>query len=302
MPKPEPEAPDDDELTLITPPEPTDKVLFDLPDEEELADREQERQHREQQLLTELGVRRQPQHTGERRFAWPLDILLYPTSASGWVVLGLLTAIPLLTGLIGRYVPVVGRVGILFLLVHGVLGLYAAWYLAECVYDSATGGTRAPEFAIASMGDMWSRIWYLIVVAVVYLFPVILYRIIITGFDVTGIEYDIIFWALAGYALIFFPIALLAMVVNDSISALNPFFLLGSIFRTFVPYMGFCLLFAALAALLWLSAPGEAQSQRWRPFWIEAVGLIVTDYVAFVVAHVLGRFYWRHREQLDWGL
>jgi hypothetical protein len=35
---------------------------------------------------------------------------------------------------------------------------------------------------------------------------------------------------------------------------------------------------------------------------MEAAGLAATNYVAFLVAHVLGRFYWRNRERLDWGL
>ncbi len=303
LPEPEPSVPaEEEELTLVTPEAPKDKALFDFPDEQELADIETERLRREDQLLTKLGIRRQSEHTGRRRFAWPLDILLYPTSGSGLTVLGLLTGIPLLLVVIQRFVPMLGHIGMAFWAGSFILGLYAAWYLAECVYDSAKGGTRAPEFTGAGLGEMWSRVSYLLAVYIVYLLPVVLYRIIISGFDVTGGKFEIIFWALAGYALIFFPIALLAMVVNDSISALNPFFLLGSVFRTFFQYAGLLLPFAALGALFWLSAPSQSESEQLRPFWIEAVGLVITTYAAFVVAHILGRFYWRNRERLDWGL
>lgn len=295
---------DAEELTLVTPPEPKDKALFDLPDEQALADIEAERLRHEEQLLTKLGVRRQPEYTGQRRFIWPIGVLLYPTSPPGLMVLGFLTGIPLLLGFIRGVAPLVGYLGIGFVLIAGVLGLYAGWYLAECVYDSARGGTRAPAFVGAGVSEMWSRVSYLLVVYIVYLLPVVLYKIIISGFDVTGDEFDILFWALAAYALLFFPIGLLAMVVNDSISALNPLFLLGSIFRTFFQYAGLMLLFGGLVALLWLTAQGQGhgETDEPQPLWLEAVGLAVGNYAAFLVAHALGRFYWRNRERLDWGL
>jgi hypothetical protein len=299
----EPDVPDEDEeLTLVTPPAPKDKALFDLPDGQELADLEAERLRHESQLITKLGISRQPQYTGERRFPWPIDVLLYPTSGPGLMVLALLTGAPLLLEAIRRFMPILGHIGLVFYIGSFVLGLYAAWYLAECVYDSARGGTRAPEFTGAGLGEMWSRVSYLLAVYIVYLLPVVLYKIVITGFDVTGAKLDIIFWILAGYALLFFPMALLAMVVNDSISALNPFFLLGSMARAFFQYAGLLLFFAALAVLFWLSTPSEEQRAQLRPFWLEAVGLAIANYTAFVVAHVLGRFYWRNRERLDWGL
>ncbi|MBN1361149.1 MAG: DUF4013 domain-containing protein [Sedimentisphaerales bacterium] len=302
-PESEPSVPGDEEgLTLVVPAQPKDKALLDLPDEQESAENEQERQRREQQLLTRIGITPGPQHTGERRFPWPLDILLYPTSVSGLVVLGLLVGIPALVGLLERFVPAVGCVGIGFLVLHGVVALYAGWYFAECVYDSARGGTRAPEFAPPSMGEMWSRVSYLLVVSIVYLLPVVLFRIVVVGFESHRGGMDIIFWVLAAYALVFFPIGLLAMVVNDSISALNPFFLLGSIARTLLQYTALCLLFAALAMSFWLTAQTQSDDERTRSLWLEIGGLAIANYAAFVCAHILGRFYWRNREPLDWGL
>ncbi len=297
-PKPESSLPaDDEELTLIAPAAPQDKALLDLPDEQELADREQERLRREEQLLTSLGVTQQPQHTGERRFAWPVDILLYPTSTSGLMVLVLLAGIPLMLGFIHRVVPTVGFLGLPLFVGSIIFGLYVGWYFAECVHDSARGGTRAPEAFAAglSLGEMWSRVSYLLAVYIIYLLPVVLYRIIVN-------QTDVVFWTLAGYALVFFPMGLLAMVVDDSISALNPFFLLGSVFRTFFPYAGLVLLFATLGGLLWLTAQGQGETDEPQSLWLEAIGLVTSTYGAFLVAHILGRFYWRHRERLDWGL
>ncbi len=111
---------------------------------------------------------------------------------------------------------------------------------------------------------------------------------------------DAIFWGLAAWAIVFFPIGLLAMVICDSISALNPFFLLGSIFRVFFPYLGLLLMLAVLGALYGLIVsvlfPGPAS------IWLDPIELFVGAYLSFVLAHVLGRFYWRYRDRLDWGI
>lgn len=300
---PEPaEKIEDEGLTLVAPPEIKDRTQFDWPDERESAQAQQERIRSEQQLLTKLGIQPRPEHTGQRRFVWPLDILLYPMSGSGLTVLGLIVGFTLLAMLFQRFMPMLPFFAIFFFAGRIILGLYAAWYLAECVYDSATGGTRAPDFAMVGLGDMWSRVLYLLVVYIVYLLPVVLYRILISGFEITGARFEVIFWALAGYALLFFPIGLLAMVVNDSISMLNPFFLLGSILRTFFQYTGLLIVLAAVGVLLWRASQVAMEEDEIRPFWLEAVGLATSLYVTFVLAHILGRLYWRNADRLDWGL
>ncbi len=298
MSQPEPVAAveQEEELTLITPaqPKPLDKAMLDLPDEQELLERAAERRREEEQLLTSLGVTRKPQYTGQRRFPWPLDVLLYPLTASGLIVMAVLVVAPLLLALIQSVLPLVGRIGFVSFLASAILALYAAWYLAECIYNSALGGTRAPEFVGAGIADMWSRVAYLIVVYVVYLLPTILYAMFAQ-------RADAIFWALLAYTVVFFPIALLAMVVDDSISALNPLFLLGSISRVFFSYAGLLLIFLTVGVLYWLvseTVTGDGP----RPFWLEVVGLVASTYISFILAHILGRFYWRNAEKLDWGL
>lgn len=286
---------EDDELTLITPAKPLDGAMLNLPDERELRERVAERQREEERLLTSLGVRRGDSLTGERRFAWPVDVLLYPTSGPGVTVLVLFVGAHLLSELVRRFVPLVGRAGCVLVAVSFIFGLCAAWYLAECIHDSARGGTRAPEFVGAGQSEMWSRVSYLLAVCIIYFVPFVLYTMFAPGRDA-------IFWGLAAYTLVFFPIGLLAMVVNDSLSALNPLFLLGSIFRTLFSYIVLLIVLAAMGALLWLGSQVGMEEEEMRPFWLEAVGLATSVYVAFVLAHVLGRFYWRNADKLDWGL
>ncbi len=260
---------------------------------------EAETRRRDQEVLESLGPLPVPERTGERQFFWLFDILVYPFSGTGLVTLGVIIGFPLVRALLGAVIPpFMPYRGFLFLIIGSVLTLYLGWYLAECVYDSAKGGTRAPDVmdADTSLGSLWSRVSYLLAVYLIYGLPVLIYVLIMQRFDA-------IFWALAAWAVLLFPMGLLAMVINDSVSALNPFFLVGSIFRVFLPYLGLVACLIGMACLLILlpalfrpAPPAEA---------IGAFGLaslVLGAYGSFLFAHVLGRFYWRHRDRLDWGI
>jgi hypothetical protein len=199
-----------------------------------------------------------------------------------------------------RFVPFnVPLVGLPFFLLGLGIGLYAGWYFAECVYDSAKGGTRAPLAfdGLPSWSEMWSRVVYLLAVYIVYVLPAIVYGVFLGRSDAA-------FWGLLAWAIVFFPMGVLAMVILDSTAALNPFFLLGSILRTFFAYVGLLVPMALLAGLFWL-VPGllaGGDEQHETSTLITIVGIASTAYLPFVMAHLLGRFYWRCRDKLDWGL
>jgi hypothetical protein len=112
---------------------------------------------------------------------------------------------------------------------------------------------------------------------------------------------DAIFWVLVAWTIVFLPIGLLAMVIHDSVSALNPLFLLGSIRRVLGPY--FCLL---LGAGVWVGLFWRADDRLARglapPAVLRVFYALFGAYVSLVLAHVLGRFYWRCRDRLDWGV
>ena len=83
----------------------------------------------------------------------------------------------------------------------------------------------------------------------------------------------------------------------DAFDALNPIFIIGSIFKTFLSYCGLILslgIFGGLVALI---------------FWIlgrlPILGFVsnaINLYLLFVAAHLLGRFYWWYKDKLDWGI
>lgn len=222
-------------------------------------------------------------HSGQRRLVWPLDILMYPMSAGGLITLAIVVVLTFL-------LPLVRLIMFLDLILAVILFIYAGWYLAECVYDSSIGGTRAPTVFTPGLGDMWSRVSYFIAVYVLYLFPPVVY-VLITR------EVGPIFIALTLWTIMFFPMALIAMAVMDSTSALNPLMLLGAIARTFPAYVGMLILLVGVTLVLgflWSALIGGAPA---------LLGLLVAEiggfYTAMVQAHVLGRFHWRYHERLD---
>ncbi len=275
---------------------PLNAALLDLPQTQPAEDQDPDALLREQEALAKLGFTPPPEHTGERRFPWLIDIVLYPINTPGLTALAIIVGIPLLLDLLLRLVGLLTNVLYLpALILKIVIGLYACWYLAECTYDSAQGGTRAPEVFGGDIGlsGMWSRVSYLAAVCIIFVLPAVLYP------RYFG-KKDVIYFVFVAWAVVFFPMGLLAMVIHDATSVLNPLLLLNSILRVFLPYLGLLLLIATFGLLLWLI--DRLSTQDPSPLWLDVPGPLVTGYIAFVLAHLLGRFYWRYRDRLDWGL
>ncbi len=242
-------------------------------------------------LLDVLNPDDTREHTGERRLPWLVDILLYPATLSGIITIVFMVIFPFTLG----FLPMAFLWGgIRFWGFLGVIGLYLGWYLAECVYDSAKGGTRAPAvFDMGDWGDLWSRVSYLMAVYILFGVPPVLYRVLIG-------RTDAILWALMAWAIVLLPMGLLAMVIHDSISALNPLFLLGSIRRVLGPYLCLLLGEVVLVGVFWRA--GGTGRRLTLPIALPVFYVLLSAHATLVLAHLLGRFYWRYRDRLDWGI
>jgi len=220
-----------------------------------------------------------------------LDAFLYPSSVSGIIHLLLFFSGTLFFSFLILLDPFC-----LFRLLS--LGFciifvgYIFYYLAECVRDSAAGGTRAPDiWGQPCPPDKWDCICQMIrvftCVAVCFApFPIY--------FLVTK-QLDFVFGLLLVAGIIFFPMILLSMVLFDSFYALNPVLIVGSIFSTFFPYCGLVLLFCGLGALVVLIAWSMSQSRIFSYAFS-----VVLIYLAMVTAHLLGRFYYLNSKKLNW--
>ena len=242
----------------------------------------------EQELEEEPPV--DTESPAERKLPWVIDIFLYPISIPCLITLGIIISIPLL---INIAVGLLGPFG-LFVLVPGffiniVISLYFLWYVAECVRDSADGGIRAPE-TMANAPGLSELLWQwfrLLVCLLIFAGPMGYYF-------VRTQRIDAIFWSLLAYAVFFLPMGLLAVTLFDSLRGLNPFLLIGSIFNSFFAYCGLVLILGAVA--LSIIVLRRKPSGKWAAF----VSSYLVMYILLVVAHLLGRFYWRYQEKLNW--
>ncbi len=96
---------------------------------------------------------------------------------------------------------------------------------------------------------------------------------------------------------------LLACVMFDSIYGLNPLLLIASIFSTFFQYCGLVLLITGI--VLGFRAIPTIQTDNTQPetFTMIIIGGVFSAflfYITFVVAHLLGRFFWRYQDKLNW--
>jgi len=224
---------------------------------------------------------------------WFIDIFLYPFNLAGiiyllslWLLIFLLC--PLVIALLGlgtEYIPVVYLLPV----------AYSLYYFAECIHVSASGGRRAPDLRTSpAKPDRWDYISQLLVAVgsiAVCFSPVAVYYIVTE-------RTDTIYWLLLGCGGFFFPMVLLAVVLFDSFNALNPILIIGSIFRTLLPYCGMVLFFYA-GALLFMKIDSPV-NRFWLlpivPFLIKGIQL----YMIIVAVGLLGRFYHRYEEKLNW--
>jgi hypothetical protein len=228
----------------------------------------------------------------ERKLPWLIDVFLYPICTPGLITLGIIIIIPLL---INIFVGLLGPFGILALpfsmLINFVISMYFLWYLAECIRDSAEGGIRAPEtFANApGLGELLGQLFRLLLCILIFAGPVGYYYIKTDRIDTT-------FWSLLALAVFFLPIGLLAVTMFDSIRGLNPLLLIGSVFSAHFIYL-------ALVIILWAIALGVIFILRLlQSEWVAFLSGFFVMYILLVVAHLLGRFYWRYQKKLNWDV
>ena len=242
-----------------------------------------------------------PEPLPERTLPWFIDIFLYPFSLSGIIHLVIFIVTPLLIGLVVfRFLDVF--YGVMSLIVYLLFAGYFFYYIGYCVFDSSRGGLRAPDVTIYDSPDkseFWSQVFLVIGVVAVCFFPAIIYYI-------TTERGDLVFWLLSAVCIFFFPMAVLTAVLFDSVDAINPVTIITSIYRTFVPYCGLVLIFSVLA---WLIAPVRlylSQPQALLGYYLLGIAFmrykIAFVYLAFVSAHLLGRFYLRYKKELNWGI
>ncbi|MBC8218292.1 MAG: hypothetical protein H8E73_07495 [Planctomycetes bacterium] len=249
-----------------------------------------------------LGYRKpEPEPTPERKLPWPIDIFLYPTSASSLIIILITVVLPLLLHLLASFLRIFTMTfppGAVFLVLVQItrflagilLFLYIWWYLCECITDSATGGLRAPETAGKTPGfeEIFFSTLRIVGCIVFFTAPAVFYLGYCRRVDTT-------LWILYACGAFFFPMGLLAVVMFDSIRGVNPLLVIASIFSTFFQYIGLVLFYYVPA----LAIPVIIYFLR-HSFFVGHIAKFTGVYFGMVTAHLLGRFFFRYQEKLNW--
>jgi DNA-directed RNA polymerase subunit RPC12/RpoP len=228
--------------------------------------------------------------TGTLRPAF--DFLLYPLNVSGIIHLLIFSLLPPWWARAStlRFWMAPG-IGPLCWLV--VLTLYFVHYLATCLSDSAQGGTRAVD--INSAGTPLSTDALLSTFGTI--FPVIALAWgppLAYGLLKGHTDWVLALWVPAvGFV---FPMTLLAVNYFDSVRGANPMLVLPSIASVLGSY---CVLVLCLSALSGLGGLLMYLSGGPHGGWLARPPLI---YVFLVQTRLLGGFYRRYQERLDWGV
>jgi hypothetical protein len=276
------------ELDLVLQPNPPhDRIAADKPKDQ------QYEMLRQSEGLPSL----QPTSPPQRKFPWLIDIFLYPANLHGIIFLAIVVLIPwmfqlvieFLVGLMGVFAVLVIFIN---LIVDIVILMFAYWFLAECICDSAEGNLRVPNTADNTPGlaEMGLRLIRIFVCLVVYLVPASLYYRYTYRFDLP-------FQIIAGCGIFLYPMALLGVLMFDSIRGLNPLIVIPSLFGAFFQYCG---LIVFVCAIIFLFTKAREFLLASPLLWLFIRAIEV--YLLMVVAHLLGRFYFKYQEKLNWDV
>ena len=225
------------------------------------------------------------------KLPWFVDIFLYPISTSGLVNLAILSFLPRMLPPLGHLNYWLSPSPVLAIIV--VLVGYLLYCLSDYIRDSTGGSRRAPdiELSLSILTNAGELVWLILrtfICIAVCIGPLLAYLIITK-------QADIIFWLLVTYGVLFLPMVLMAVVLFDSLRALNPILIIASMLNVFLPYCGLVLLFfvvCGIIAIILVIMP--------RSLIISYILSAICIYVTIVMSHVLGRFCYKYRERLNW--
>jgi hypothetical protein len=246
----------------------------------------------------------------EQKPATLLDVFSFPFSMSGIIHLLLFWFGPFLLGLFAR---VFAFACCYFQIL--VLGLYIAmigylyYYLSNCVIAAAKDERLAPDVSLddpPAFTDLLRRVFLILGGTLLCFGPAFLYMLHFYILPAVGHFWvghagpinwraDHVYWLLYGLGVFLYPMFMLAASMFDSATALNPFLIIGSIFRTFLPYCGLAVIFCVIGLLM--NLVGRLQPGG---FFLLIWGLGI--YLAFVAAYILGRFFRRYEDRLSWEI
>jgi DNA-directed RNA polymerase subunit RPC12/RpoP len=232
-----------------------------------------------------------PQPPPQRRYPALVDIFLYPANTHGLIFLAIAVIVPLLVQLVS---PVLCIFAILLYIIDAVIVMYVYWFLAQCVRDSAAGGLRTPE-TLGETPGMGELAWQLLEI----LACIAICAAPASAYYTYTHKIDSLFWCLAGVGAFIYPMALLSVIMFDSMNGLNPLIIIPSIFSAFFQYCGLVILISAIV-FLYVKTMKLLPDDYFMKFVLSPIVQTIELYLAMIAMHLLGRFYFKYQEKLNW--
>jgi hypothetical protein len=211
------------------------------------------------------------------------DAFAYPFQGGGLVLILVGTMCFSILDFFASFSPF-GFIGILF-----ITG-YLCAFMMKIVNSSADGKKDLPDWPDVSdfLDDIVVPLFQVVWTGIFCFAPAIVYVIFV--------HFDIVFWLLIGFGILYFPMALIAVALTNSVLSINPVLVVPSIIKVPVDYLAACFILALIALL--------ANFSQLLVSFIPLAGLILKNLLAlyFVIleAHVLGLIYHANREKLGW--
>jgi len=254
----------------------------------------------------------------QRKLPWLIDIFFYPANIPGVIFLVIVILIPLILDILMFLLGIfAGLIAIPSFILYVLVWLYSYWYLVQCIRDSGLGGIRAPNTIAETPGivELLQSFVRILLCLILCASPAVAYIAwsrgikILLGFAFTPElrEADTFLWFLMGFGVFYYLMSILAVSMFDSIEGISPLIIIPSIFSTFFQYCGLVLIIVG-SALVFVKAREMliAVILHNMPVWILYLLEILVDfvklYLLMIAAHLLGRFYFRYQEKLNWDV
>jgi hypothetical protein len=232
---------------------------------------------------------------------------VYPLAKDGWLLLvtgAILLSIIEAGKYFARFAAAKGiglgsAISLAFLLLLTVFGVgYLVSYLRRVITSTAMGDQAAPDWPELTnfLTDILSPLFQLAVTVAASLAPAIIVGMFVPGNARAGQVAVSIACGLGG---LYFPMAFLAVVMFDSLAALNPLLVVPSITRVPGCYLFTVVLLAAVLAAKWC---GDYFLPKLIPIPIVpfVFSTLVGLYLLMVNARVLGLLYLANKDRLAW--
>jgi len=262
-----------------------------------------------------MKILENPQRNAETKLPWFVAAFCYPASMAGLVHLGSFLVAQFFIGFLYRYVLSSPLGAIIIVMLYIIVYGYVLYWLSYCLVDSSRGGRKAPDINVSGCvpdrEQLLGQIFLILGCFAICFWPVSVYFVL-------TMNTDWLFVLLLMSGVFFLPMGLLRGALFDCLDALNPVLIIRSISKTFLFYCGLVLFFSVITALMVfvlgdLSALLQVHSLKgWLVyvFYLLArfsqpdfiLRSVVVFYLAMIVFYLLGRFYWRHKQQLGWGI